>query len=406
MTQSKYDVIVTGSGLAGLAAAALLSAADESLTIAVIDPTVLPLEPDPVRAGQRVSALTPASVKRFDALGLWASMPQTHIAPFTAMRVWDAAVACGEGVCFSANEAGLSELGTITDNLMLRWQLYQYLLARPAVALIDAAMTDCNASREQVVVQTDGTDEIAAKLLVGADGRNSVVRRHAGIGIKTIDHQQIAVVTQLDTELAHYDTAFQRFLPEGPLALLPLSDGRVSLVWTTSPTRADEILAMDDKAFGAAVTDASDHVLGSLAPSLKRVSFPLISQFAPDPIATRTVLLGDAAHAIHPLAGQGINLGFSDAAVLADIAKDARGADLGDAPWLRRYRRRRIADNVSTLYGLDLLNRLFAREQGAVADLRRRGMRWFDRAGPLKRLASGHAMGNPLGLLIARDGVS
>ncbi|MEL7298083.1 MAG: FAD-dependent monooxygenase, partial [Pseudomonadota bacterium] len=296
--------------------------------------------------------------------------------------------------------------GTITDNLMLRWQLYQSLSARRAVTFIDAAMTDCDANRERVIVQTDGAGAMAAKVLVGADGRNSVVRRHAGISIKTLDHQQLAIVTQLDTELAHYDTAFQRFLPEGPLALLPLSDGRVSLVWTTTPQRAETLLAMDDGAFGAAVTDASDRVLGNLSPSLKRVSFPLVSQFAPDPVATRTVLLGDAAHAIHPLAGQGINLGFSDAAVLADIAKDAHGADLGDAPWLRRYRRRRTADNVSTLYGLDLLNRLFAREQGAIADLRRRGMQWFDRAGPLKRLASGHAMGNPLGLLVARDGVS
>jgi 2-octaprenylphenol hydroxylase len=187
----------------------------------------------------------------------------------------------------------------------------------------------------------------------------------------------------------------QRFLPEGPLALLPLPDGRVSLVWSTSPDHAAELVAMEAEAFADAVTLASDGVLGALAATTPRVSFPLASHYVADPVTARTVLVGDAAHAVHPLAGQGANLGFDDAGCLAGIAADAvaAGADIGDPPLLRRYRRARKADNAGMVFGLDFVNRLFARDAGAFAELRRAGMRWFDTSALAKRLAAGHAMG-------------
>ncbi|MEO1320434.1 MAG: FAD-dependent monooxygenase, partial [Pseudomonadota bacterium] len=236
---------------------------------------------------------------------------------------------------------------------------------------------------------------LTARLLIGAAGRESSVRALSGIASRRWSHDQLAVVAHLSSEHDHDDCALQRFLPDGPLALLPLADRRVSLVWSTTPDHARALVAMDAAAFDAAVTDASDGVLGALAATTPRVSFPLVSHYVDDPVAPRTLLVGDAAHAVHPLAGQGANLGFDDADCLATFVAQAvaDGADFGDPPVLRRYRRARKAENAGMVYGLDFINRLFARDRGRFADLRRAGMRWFDTSALAKQLAAGHAMG-------------
>lgn len=401
-----FDIVIAGSGLVGLATAAMLSAADSALSIVVADAPIVPDQPDPLRCGLRVSALTPATINRFESLSIWEQLPTTHYDYFSTMRVWDAGVSFGEGVMFDAASLGHGQLGAIIDNAMLRWQLYQFLTTNTDVAFIPVRVAGVQASIDKVSVDLDDGQRLSSRLLVGADGRNSGVRKLSGIPVKAWAHEQRAIVAQLQPDISHEHCALQRFLPQGPLALLPLPEGLVSLVWSTTPSQADELLEMDEHAFSQAVTHASDEILGDLRLVTKRAAFPLISQYAADPVASRVVLVGDAAHAIHPLAGQGVNLGFSDAAVLAAIAASARHADIGDAPWLRRYRRRRKADNLTTLYGLDLLNRLFAREDGVVADVRRRGMQAFQRSAWAKRLAGGHAMGDALGLVRARDGVS
>ena len=383
--QSNADVIVAGSGLAGLAAAALITDKAPHLSIVVIDPQGVPPAPDPQHFGQRVSALTSASIARFEALSVWSTLSAAHKQSFASMRVWDAGTACGEGVSFSAAQLGKDTLGFIVDNVALRRCLYEHLADHEGLSFVTASIDAVTTNDREVTVSlSDGTSR-AASLLVGADGRGSSVRKLLGMPVKAWSHDQVAVVTQLMPDISHEDCALQRFLPTGPLALLPLANGLVSLVYSTSPSEAKRLMTMEDAAFADAVTIASDEILGRLRPVMPRVCFPLMSQYAKDPVSERVVLLGDAAHAIHPLAGQGINLGFSDAAALAHIIGEVGNGDPGDAPWLRRYRRRRSADNLGTLYGLDLLNRLFARSEGVIADVRRRGMRMFDRLRPMAR---------------------
>lgn len=390
------DILVAGSGLAGLAAAAALRARAPSLRVVVIDAAGEPPMPDPEGPGLRVSAIAPASVALFERLGAWQHMPDTHMTPFVSMRVWDAGTDCGDGILFQSADYGRTELGYIADNAMLRRCLYERLANDRDVRFVAASIRGVAAGERDVTVTAgEGGDVFRARLLVGADGRGSAVRELSGVAMRRWSHDQHAVVAHLSAERGHEGCALQRFLPGGPLALLPLPDGRVSLVWSTDPEHAAALVGMDEAAFADAVTAGSDGVLGALSATTPRVSFPLASHYVPDPVAARTVLVGDAAHAVHPLAGQGANLGFDDADCLAGIAADAvaAGADVGDPPWLRRYRRARKADNAGMVYGLDFVNRLFARDAGAFAELRRAGMRWFDASPLAKRLAAGHAMG-------------
>lgn len=397
MASPTSDVLIAGSGLVGLAVAAALRQAAPRLSVTVIDPGGAPGPADPAGPGLRVSAIAPASVALFDRVGAWKRVPATHAAPFTAMRVWDAGTDCGEGVHFAGADFGTPALGHITDNAMLRECLHASLAGDRKLRIVETSITELGSASDRIAVQTADGDTHTARLLVGADGRESAVRALSGIARQRWSHDQLAVVAHLASAEDHGDCALQRFLPDGPLALLPLADRRVSLVWSTTPDHARELVAMDDETFSQAVTAASDGVLGTLTATTPRVSFPLVSHYVADPVAPRTVLVGDAAHAVHPLAGQGANLGFDDAACLADIVATAlaEGADIGDPPQLRRYRRARKADNAGMVYGLDLINRLFARDSGRFADLRRAGMRWFDASAIAKQLAAGHAMGRP-----------
>lgn len=396
--QTDVDVIIAGSGLTGLALAATLNAVRPSLRIVVTDPTPLPIAGADAAIGLRVSALTPGSIANFAAFGVWSSMPASHYQNYTDMRVWDAAMNCGDGIHFSAAKFGVPQLGCIADNAALRATLYQHCQAQSHVSFEPCAVTRVTSMPAHTAITLTDTSgqarELSAALLVGADGRNSAVRALAGIASVGWAHQQRALVAHLIPEHSHQMTALQRFLPDGPLALLPLPNDRVSLVLSTTPAEAHRLSEIDASDFDAHITQASDAVLGQLTLDSARASFVLESRYAKDPIAPRCVVIGDAAHAVHPLAGQGANLGFSDVAVLARVVDEALSArqDIGDAPVLRRYRRARMVDNVSTLYGLDWVNRLFARDSGIIADSRRAGMRWFDRVGIVKHLAAGHAM--------------
>ncbi|MEO1119550.1 MAG: FAD-dependent monooxygenase [Pseudomonadota bacterium] len=395
MARPSADVLIAGSGLVGLAAAAALRQAAPRLSVTILDPAGPPRAADPDAPGLRVSAIAPASQALFERVGAWQRLPASHVAPFTSMRVWDAGTDAGDGVHFAGADFGAPVLGTITDNAMLCQCLYETLAEDPRVSLLPVSIEAITTRDNDIAVRTSAGDTLTGRLLIGADGRESSVRALSGIASRRWSHDQLAVVAHLSSEYDHDDCALQRFLPDGPLALLPLADRRVSLVWSTTPDHARALVAMDAAAFDAAVTDASDGVLGTLAATTPRVSFPLVSHYVDDPVAPRTLLVGDAAHAVHPLAGQGANLGFDDADCLATFVAQAvaDGADFGDPPVLRRYRRARKAENAGMVYGLDFINRLFARDRGRFADLRRAGMRWFDTSALAKQLAAGHAMG-------------
>jgi 2-octaprenyl-3-methyl-6-methoxy-1,4-benzoquinol hydroxylase/2-octaprenylphenol hydroxylase len=241
--------------------------------------------------------------------------------------------------------------------------------------------------------RVDGS--VSARLLVAADGAASPLRAMAGIGTRGRDYHQRGVVAHVHTERPHANTAWQRFLPTGPLALLPLADGRCSIVWSLPEDEAEHVLALDEAAFCDAVGVASDFRLGRITATGARAAFPLQLKLAERYDAERFVLLGDAAHAVHPLAGQGVNLGLRDVIELRDTLVDARaaGRDIAAPHVLRRYaRRRRSADTLDAL-GFDALARIYAWQAPPLVAARGLGVRLLDRLAPLKQLVGGHAAG-------------
>ena len=391
------DVVIVGGGVVGLAAAAQIQASNNELKIIVVDPA-LATQPATAALDLRVVALTPQTIDDLAAIHVWKQVPPTHRCAFSRMRVWDAATDVEAGVDFNAREIGVKALGYIVDNAMLRWQMQRHLQDNATLEFIGESVTgiEINADHARVLLASD--QAIIAKLIVGADGRSSRVREFARLGKKSWSHEQSAVVAHFNCVAGRPDTAWQRFLPGGPLALLPLPREGVSLVWSCAPERAQQLLALSDDEFVAQVSRESGNVLGELSLISARAAYPLQSQYAQNTSAARVVLIGDAAHAIHPLAGQGANLGFADARVLAQVLEQAlrQGEDVGDATVLRRFARARKADNLSMLFGLDFINRLFKREHGTLAQLRRHAMRLFGQSKMARKLAASHAMESTL----------
>jgi 2-octaprenyl-3-methyl-6-methoxy-1,4-benzoquinol hydroxylase/2-octaprenylphenol hydroxylase len=277
----------------------------------------------------------------------------------------------------------------------VQWTLWQTLQSAGVRVMCPAEVTAFEAREDRIQLELVGGETLSASLLVAADGAASPLRRLAGIGTRGRDYAQRAVVAHVTTERPHQATAWQRFLPGGPLALLPLADGRSSIVWSLPEAEARRVLALDEPAFLDELGVASDFRLGRIIASTPRAGFPLKLQLAERYQAERLVLLGDAAHAVHPLAGQGVNLGLRDVADLRDVLVDARaaGRDIGAVHVLRRYaRRRRSADTLDAL-GFDALARIYAWQSPALVAARGLGVRVLDRLAPLKRRFSEHAAG-------------
>jgi len=395
-----FDVVIAGSGIAGLTLAALLTRGELAgrLSVRVIDAGERPRFDEGSDVALRVSAIAAGSARLYAMLGAWDAVKAARASPFREMRVWDAGrnVEGPETLRFDAAEFALPELGFIVENTLLQHALLQ-VLDDAGITLafgkqIDAVHPALNDRIEVVCV--DG-ETFPADLLIGADGASSSIRQQAKIGVTSWNYPQSAFVTHLTPGKVHQECAWQRFLPAGPLALLPLNDGRVSIVWSTTPDEAEQASKASDDALGAMLTEASDRVLGELTVSGERGTFPLKAQYAVRYVAPRIALIGDAAHSIHPLAGQGANLGISDAAELAKVIRDAieAGEHPGDLPVLRRYERARKGANSVMLYFVDTLNRLFASPSAPTSTLRRTGMRLFNRSGPIRRRVAAVALG-------------
>lgn len=385
------DVAVVGGGMVGAATAlALARAGFDTVLLEARAPT--PWQPQD-EVDLRVVGLAPSSIALLDDLGVWPSIREARASAYAHMHVWDAASSAA--IDFDAAAEGRRELGFIVENNLVQWTLWQALEAAGVRRLCPSAVHGFEAREDHVRLQLDNGETLSAALLVAADGSSSPLRQLAGIGTRGRDYTQRAVVAHVHTERPHESTAWQRFLPDGPLALLPLADGRSSLVWSLSEEQAQRVLALDDAAFRDALGVASDFRLGRVTGTTPRASFPLKLQLAERYQADRFVLLGDAAHAVHPLAGQGVNLGLRDVAELRDtlLAARAAGRDIGAAHVLRRYaRRRRSADTLDAL-GFDALARVYAWQSSPLVAARGAGVRLLDRLNPLKRLLSGHAAG-------------
>lgn len=397
--KSTFDIVIAGAGMAGLTVAALLAKSEQRhrLTVRIIDAGMRPRFNASDDLALRVSAVATGSATVYQALGVWETITATRACPFREMRVWDAArpPVGPETLHFDAAEFALAELGHIVENVLVQDALLAELDRLGVEVAFETPLADLRMENGRCTLQMTNGKQLGCDLLVGADGVNSKVRRSAGIPATAWRYPQSAFVTHLLPEDSHRNIAWQRFLPDGPLALLPLPDGRVSIVWSTTPDRAAVAMAATDMELGQQVTEASDGALGLLTAAGPRATFPLRAQYATAYVRPGIVLIGDAAHSIHPLAGQGANLGVADARQLTNVITRAiaDGEYPGDWPVLRRYERARRGANQGMLYFVDGLNRLFSSPAQPVAALRNAGMRLFNRSGPLRRRAVATALG-------------
>lgn len=398
MSQEQRDVVIVGGGMVGLLLAAALRGS--GLRIAIVEAVAPPASPSSaevlnehgeVSFEPRVSALTLASRRMLQRLGAWERIAPERIGGYTDMQVWDAD-GLGE-IQFRAEEIMQPELGYIIENSRITEALrsvvredseLEWLCPERVAGLAVGA-------GELPVLTLESGRQVAARLVVGADGANSRIRELAGLQTREWDYGHQAVVTTVRTAMRHRKTAWQRFMCDGPLAFLPMasksfSDQYCSIVWSTRPETAQQLMAMDDAAFRAELGAALEFRLGEVEYVDRRFSFPLRQRNANRYFANGVALVGDAAHTIHPLAGQGVNLGMLDAGVLAEeiLHGTGRGYAPGDDWVLRRYQRRRKGQNLAMMAAMEGFQRLFGATAPPLRWLRNTGMNLTGRTTPVK----------------------
>ena len=385
------DIVVVGGGMAGAASAlALARAGFATALLEARQPRTWSADDE---CDLRVVGLAPSSMKLLSDLGVWTSIRDARCSAFEQMHVWDAQ--SGAAIHFEAPVSGQAELGCIVENRLVQSVLWNALPEAGVRVLCPAQVQELHAGTERIELALADGRAVSARLVVAADGAASPLRQLAGIGTRGHAYDQRAVVAHVTTERAHQSTAWQRFLPGGPLALLPLADGRSSIVWSLPEATAQRVMALDDQAFMDELGVASDFQLGRITATSPRAAFPLKLQLARAYQAPRMVLLGDAAHTVHPLAGQGVNLGLRDVAELRDTLQAARsaGRDIGAVHVLRRYaRRRRSADTLDAL-GFDALARVYGWTAPPLVVARKMSIRLLQHMAPIKRRISRHAAG-------------
>ncbi len=418
-----YDLIVVGAGLVGAALATALAkgAQTADLRIAVVEAspvaasTVAEIDSDcdvdesngnadEPPFDPRVVALTQASQALLYRIGAWQLAEQQRICPYGNMEVWDA-----EGTAhihFDSRELQQPQLGHIVENRVLTRAILTQMQACPAVELLcpervaDMRRIESESLQSSVMqVELETGRLLRAPLVVAADGANSFIRQLADFKTCEWDYGHHAIVTTVRTQEPHQFTAWQRFISSGPLAFLPLQhagdDHYCSIVWSLKSELAGQMMALGDKDFCKALAEAFEHRLGEVLHCDKRFSFPLRQRHALDYSQPGIVLVGDAAHTIHPLAGQGVNLGFLDVAVLVEELQRAleRQIPLQDASILRRYQRRRQGDNLTMMAAMEGFKHLFGAKDLSVRWLRNEGMTQLNSVPLLKNFIAKQAMG-------------
>ena len=390
--KTSCDVIVVGAGIVGATLAAALQR--EGFTVAVIDRRAPVLNWPPESLDARVSAMTRASENIFRHLGVWEEMAASA-GVFRKMTVWEAAP--GGELHFDASEIAADALGHIVENRVITRALHRLLAqhGEQVQCRYDVDILALRRSADRVTVILSNGDELTAPLLVGADGKDSGVRERCGISTVGWHYAQRALVANVRPERFHEETAWQRFLAGGPLAFLPLREGLCTIVWSSPAEAVRRLEALPAREFAAELGEAFEHRLGRIVAVGPRASFALRFQLARRVVARRVALIGDAAHTVHPLAGQGANLGLVDAAVLAETLAAARsqGGDFGADAVLRRYERRRKPDVLLFSAVIDGVKRVFSFDPPGFAGLRRLGVTAVHRLTPLNHLLMRRAMG-------------
>lgn len=389
---SHSDILIIGGGMAGGLQALLL--ADQGFSVRVLDGAPAPAWPEGAPAA-RVSTLSEASHWLLRHTGVWERLNPERLRAYSSMRVWDQD---GTGdVRFQAEEAGAEHLGWLLENDHLTAALRRAADERQHLDWRNrCAATEIRRAASGWTV-TAG-DMFSADLLIGADGARSRVRDAAGIAATRRDSGHHALVATIETEQPHGACARQVFMESGPLALLPLfgeQDRRCSIVWSAWPHRIEELMALEDAAFSAALTQATGDALGEARVLGPRAVFPIEERHASSYVSLELALIGDAAHVIHPLAGQGINLGLLDAGILAEELGRARAAGLPVAhpAVLARYQRRRRADNLVMQNAMRGFKLLFERRELPVRWLRNAGLSGVNRLAPLRHFFTERALG-------------
>ncbi len=379
-------------------AALACALAQRDFSVALLEAREPAFDWDPAGHDLRVSAITRASQRLLQNLGAWQAMLDERATPYQQMHVWDRA-GFGE-IHFDAADLAEPDLGHIVENRVIVRALWELLEDSRTEVLVPVRLAALDLSDGGAVLALDDGRTLNAGLVVGADGARSQVRELAGIESRGQPYDQHAVVATVRAELGNRSTAWQRFMRDGPLALLPLEQDLFSIVWSTAPNEAERLCALPEDEFNTLLTGASESRLGRLTLQGARAAFPLRLQHAEQYVLPGLALVGDAAHVIHPLAGQGVNLGFLDAGALVDalIAGRERGRMPGALATLRRYERTRKGHNTATQLAMDAFKHLFSNDSSVLSLARNLGLGAAGRLTPLRRLFERVALGQGLEL--------
>ncbi|WP_438970794.1 UbiH/UbiF/VisC/COQ6 family ubiquinone biosynthesis hydroxylase [Methylophaga sp.] len=379
---AQFDIAIVGGGMVGATLALALSK-HADFRIALIEahtPTQLNVD---ASYELRVSALTRSSESILQNLGVWQYLPEKRLSAFTDMKVWESA---DSEIHFNSADMGEPWLGHLLENRVLQQTCLDLC---KKTANIDVISPASPLSYEPFRLELDNGQHINAKLIIAADGAHSALRQWAKIPFKGWSYQQKGLVCTVTTEHSHQHTAWQRFLTEGPLAFLPLADEhQSSIVWSLNTDSADRLMDLPETEFIEALNAAYEEKLGKVTAISERAAFPLQLQHAATYIQPGFALVGDAAHTIHPLAGQGVNIGLLDAATLSEVVINAavHGRDIGSLHTLQKYQRQRRADNVLMQLSMDMFKRVFSNQIGPLRWLRKTGLKSVNQNAWLKNL--------------------
>ncbi len=395
--QKQHDIVIIGAGIVGLSIANLL--AELPLSIAIVEAHEVP-EWNSEEYSSRVSAISTASQQTLTKAGAWPHIAKQRISIYSDMRIWEKAINASEALHFSSNDVGTESLGCIVENALIRSELKISLnnneLHKAKITwYCPDQLSSIEVFETHAEIQLQSEIQLKAKLVIAADGANSVTRKSLNLAQVSRSYAQFGVVAQLKTEKPHHQTAYQRFYDQDVLGILPLANGDCSMVWSCSQNKAEKLLKLSDEQLGDEISEFNQGILGDITVAQSAQIFPLQLLHSRQYVSERVVLCGDAAHAVHPLAGQGLNLGLLDAAVLADVLIDAWKAnfDLGDLSLLRQYERKRKGNNVQMMTVLDSLLAVFQSTNPVLQQARRFGMGLVNQVRPLKNTLIEQALG-------------